>query len=93
MKLREQRRLRLDDPVGQYVKGLHPQVAEATLAQLLSHSAGLTRDGADSSQFIDSPARAVVDHQGKPRLENIPRDRLPHQPETDVANFEHERLL
>jgi CubicO group peptidase (beta-lactamase class C family) len=54
MKLREQRQLRLDDPVGQYVKGLHPQVSEATFAQVLSHSAGLTRDGADSGQFIDS---------------------------------------
>ena len=28
MKLREQRRLRLDDPVGQHVKQLHPRVAE-----------------------------------------------------------------
>lgn len=54
MKLREQRKLRLDDPVGQYVKGLHPQVAQTTIAQVLSHSAGLTRDGADSGQFIDS---------------------------------------
>ena len=54
MKLRERRKLRLDDPVGQYVKGLHPQVAETTIAQLLSHSAGLTRDGADSGQFTDS---------------------------------------
>jgi CubicO group peptidase (beta-lactamase class C family) len=54
MKLREQHQLRLDDPVGQYVKGLHPQVAETTIAQVLSHSAGLTRDGADSGQFIDS---------------------------------------
>ncbi len=54
MKLRERRHLRLDDPVGQYVKGLHPQVAQATIAQVLSHSAGLTRDGADSGQFIDS---------------------------------------
>src|SRR6266702_7196773 len=53
MKLREQRKLRLDDPVGQYVGGLHPQVAEATIAQLLSHSAGLTRDGADAGQFAD----------------------------------------
>ena len=53
MKLREWRKLRLDDPVGQYVKGLHPQVAETTIAQLLSHSAGLTRDGADSGQFVD----------------------------------------
>jgi CubicO group peptidase (beta-lactamase class C family) len=54
MRLRERRKLRLDDPVGQYVKGLHPQVAEATIAQVLSHSAGLTRDGADSGQFTDS---------------------------------------
>ena len=53
MKLREQRKLRLDDTVGQYVGGLHPRVAETTIAQLLSHSAGLTRDGADSGQFID----------------------------------------
>ena len=56
MKLREQRKLRLDDPVGQYVKGLHPQVAETTIAQILSHSAGLTRDGADSGQFVRPPA-------------------------------------
>ena len=53
MKLREQRKLRLDDTVGQYIAGLHPRVAETTIAQLLSHSAGLTRDGADSGQFID----------------------------------------
>ena len=53
MKLRERRKLRLDDLVGNYVKGLHPRIAEATLAQLLSHSAGLTRDGADGGQFAD----------------------------------------
>ena len=54
LKLREQRKLRLDDPVGQYVGDLHSEVAEATIAQLLSHSAGLTRDGVDSGQFIDT---------------------------------------
>ena len=54
MKLRERRKLRLDDPVGRYMTGLHPQVARTTLAQLLSHSAGLTRDGADSGQFTDT---------------------------------------
>src|SRR5260370_508079 len=54
LKLREQRKLRLDDPVGQYVKGLHPQVAETTIAQILSPSAGLVRDGVDSGQFIHS---------------------------------------
>ena len=46
MKLRERRKLRLDDPVGQYVEGLHPRVAETTIGQILSHSAGLVRDGA-----------------------------------------------
>jgi CubicO group peptidase (beta-lactamase class C family) len=54
MKLRERRKLRLDDPVGQHVRDLHPDVAEQTIAQLLSHSAGLTRDGADAGQFIDA---------------------------------------
>jgi CubicO group peptidase (beta-lactamase class C family) len=54
MKLRERRKLRLDDSIGHYVKGLHPQVAEVTVAQILSHSAGLIRDGFDSGQFIDS---------------------------------------
>ena len=45
MKLREQGRLRLDDAVGQHVGGLHPEIARTTLAQLLSHSAGVVRDG------------------------------------------------
>jgi CubicO group peptidase (beta-lactamase class C family) len=53
MKLREQRKLRLDDPVGDYVRDLHPEVAAQTIAQVLSHSAGLTRDGVNSGQFID----------------------------------------
>ncbi|MCP4007661.1 MAG: beta-lactamase family protein [bacterium] len=53
MKLREAGRLRLDDPAGQYVDGLHPAVAEATLTQLLSHSAGLIRDGSDAGQWQD----------------------------------------
>ena len=51
LKLREQGRLRLDDPAGRYVEGLHPDVATTTLNQLLSHSAGLIRDGADAGQW------------------------------------------
>lgn len=54
MKLREQKKIRLDDPIGNYVGGLHREVAEQTIAQALSHSAGLIRDGVDSGQFIDS---------------------------------------
>jgi CubicO group peptidase (beta-lactamase class C family) len=53
MTLRERRKLRLDDPVGQYIQGLHAQAAPATLGQLLSHSAGLIRDGRDAGQFSD----------------------------------------
>ncbi|HTZ37256.1 MAG TPA: serine hydrolase domain-containing protein [Stellaceae bacterium] len=53
MKLREQRRLSLDDPAGRYVAGLHPAVGRATIAQLLSHSAGIIRDGLDSGQWQD----------------------------------------
>jgi CubicO group peptidase (beta-lactamase class C family) len=53
MKLREQKKLRLEDRVGRYVDGLHPGLAQATIAQLLSHSAGVVRDGPDSGQFHD----------------------------------------
>ncbi len=53
MKLREQGRLQLDDRVGRYVKDLHRKVADVTIAQLLSHSAGIVRDGPDNGQFLD----------------------------------------
>src|SRR5271156_3652587 len=54
LKLREERKLFLDDRVGKYIEGLHPAIAEATIAQLLSHSAGIARDGADSGQWRDA---------------------------------------
>ncbi len=56
MKLRERGKLRLDDPAGRFVRELHPQVARATIAQLLSHSAGLVRDGWDAGQWQDRRA-------------------------------------
>ena len=52
-KLRQAGRLRLDDAAGRYVDGLHPVVAQATLSQLLSHGAGLIRDGEDAGQWQD----------------------------------------
>jgi D-alanyl-D-alanine carboxypeptidase len=51
MRLRELGRWRLDDPVGRYVKGLQADVAQVSLAQLASHSAGLVRDGSDAGQW------------------------------------------
>lgn len=53
MRLLEAGRLRLDDAAGQYVQGLHPEVAKATIAQLLSHTAGIVRDGDDTGQWAD----------------------------------------
>ena len=53
LKLAEQRRLALGHRAGRYVDDLHPRVARATLAQLLSHGAGLSRDGADARYFVD----------------------------------------
>jgi CubicO group peptidase (beta-lactamase class C family) len=61
MKLREQNKLRLDDRVGQYVDRLHPSIAEVTIAQLLSHSAGLIRDGFDAGQWLDRRPFADAD--------------------------------
>jgi CubicO group peptidase (beta-lactamase class C family) len=51
LRLAEQRKLRLEDRAGRYVGGLHPSIARATLVQLLSHGAGVVRDGPDSTQF------------------------------------------
>lgn len=59
MKLREAGLLRLDDPVGQHLPGLHREIARATIGQLLSHSAGLVRDGDDCGQWVDR--RAFLD--------------------------------
>ena len=51
MKLREQGKLKLDDPIGDYVCKLNPAIARTTIGQVLSHSAGITRDGRDVGQY------------------------------------------
>lgn len=53
LRLVEEGRISLGDKVGQYIDGLHPDVAAATIGQVLSNSAGLTRDGPDAGQFFD----------------------------------------
>jgi len=53
LKLRQRHKLQLDDYAGRYVRGLHPAIARATITQLLSHSAGIIRDGPDSGQWMD----------------------------------------
>jgi CubicO group peptidase (beta-lactamase class C family) len=74
MKLREAGKLRLDDPIGEYVTGLHPQIGEATISQVLSHSAGIVRDGADAGYYEDrrpfpSADQLTADLQDPPVIE------------------------
>jgi CubicO group peptidase (beta-lactamase class C family) len=69
MKLREQGKLKLDDAAGQFVGELHRDVGRVTVAQLLSHSAGLIRDGGDSGFFADrrpfpTAAQVLADLKG-----------------------------
>jgi hypothetical protein len=47
------------DSVGAFIPDLHDDVARATIAQVMSHSAGLTRDGEAGNQF--SGLRPFVD--------------------------------
>ena len=54
MKLHEAGKLHLDDPVGAFVPRLHPRAAAATISQVLSHTAGLTRDGVDATFYDES---------------------------------------
>jgi len=56
MKLREQGKVKLDDAVGQYVSGLHGEIAAATVGQVLSHAAGIVRDGPDCAYWVDRAA-------------------------------------
>ena len=53
LRLVDEGRLRLDDEVGGLINGLHPEIARVTVGQVLSNSAGLTRDGPDAGQFLD----------------------------------------
>ncbi len=53
LRLREAGALRLDDPVGTHVAGLGAELGAVTIGPLLSHSAGLPRDGLDCGQWLE----------------------------------------
>ena len=53
MMLRERGKIGLDDRVDKFISDLTPEVGGVMISQLLSHSAGLTRDGPDAGQFQD----------------------------------------
>lgn len=56
MQLVEGGRLRLDDTLGTYIPWICGGIADATIRQALSHTAGITRDGMDSDHWqLDHP--------------------------------------
>ncbi len=54
--LAEQGKIKLDAPIGNYAKNLHPSLAKLTLHQLLSHTAGLK----DEAPQVGSPDETAM---------------------------------
>lgn len=59
--LAEQGKIKLDEPIGKYVKGLRPKLSRVTVHQLLTHTAGL-RDSASYYGPHDDSALATFVH-------------------------------
>jgi CubicO group peptidase (beta-lactamase class C family) len=59
--LAEQGKIKLDEPIGKYVKGLSPGLSQVTVHQLLTHTAGL-RDSASYYGPHDDSALAAFVH-------------------------------
>jgi len=61
----EEGKLKLDEPIGKYAKGLSPKIAGLTAHQLLSHTAGLRDDaqmfGRHDDEALAETARALKD--------------------------------
>ncbi|KAI9002151.1 beta-lactamase/transpeptidase-like protein [Hyaloraphidium curvatum] len=77
-KLRDMSKLNLDTRAGDIVPELHPDVAAATIEQLLSHTAGLIRDGPDAGQWSDlhgflTKAELLKDLGAKPIIDSSQR--------------------
>jgi CubicO group peptidase (beta-lactamase class C family) len=58
--LAEEGRLKLDEPIGKYLKGLGPKLSQVTAHQLLSHTAGLREEHQQYGIHDDSMLGQVV---------------------------------
>ena len=65
VQLAEQGKLKLDEPLGKYAKGLSPKIASLTANQLLSHTSGLkdgaTMFGKHDDEALGETVRALKD--------------------------------
>lgn len=53
LKLRENAKLRLHDPIGKYVPAIDRGIAQLKIFEVLCHGGGIIRDGADCGYFFD----------------------------------------
>jgi len=60
VKLVQEGKLRLDEPIGKYAKGLSPAIGRLTSAQLLSHTAGLKDDAVMFGKHDDAELGETV---------------------------------
>jgi CubicO group peptidase (beta-lactamase class C family) len=58
--LAEQGKIKLDEPIGKYVKGLSPKLSQVTVHQLLTHTAGLRDSASYYGPHDDSALAAFV---------------------------------
>lgn len=59
--LAEEGRIKLDEPIGKYLKGLNPKLSLVTAHQLMSHTAGMTDESpSDYGSHDDSALSAYV---------------------------------
>lgn len=54
--LAEEGKIKLDEPIGRYVKGLCPELSQVTSHQLLSHTAGMSDESPSDYGFHDEEA-------------------------------------
>jgi CubicO group peptidase (beta-lactamase class C family) len=74
LKLQEAGKLRLDDPIGKYVPSTDRRIAQLKIFEVLSHGAGIIRDGVDCGYFYDrrpypTAADLLSDFQSPPLVE------------------------
>ncbi len=58
--LAEKGRIKLDEPIGAYLKGLSPKLSQLTLHQLLSHTAGIQDGSSDFGLHDDSSLGSFI---------------------------------
>jgi CubicO group peptidase (beta-lactamase class C family) len=63
--LAEQGKLKLDEPIGSYMKGLNPKLARATTYQLLSHTAGIVDRVVDYGPPDEAAPKSIIPTWGE----------------------------